>query len=454
MAFLRFPEDFEWGVATAAAQIEGAAKEDGKGESVWDRFSARPGAIEGGDSPAVACDHYHRYPEDVELMRGLGIKHYRLSLSWPRILPEGRGRINRPGIDFYRRLLTALRGAGIRPAVTLFHWDTPQALQDGGGWMERSTADAFAEYARVCFGELGDLVDRWITLNEPQVVVMAGHEVGNHAPGIKDPGHSLQVAHHLLLGHGLATKAYRQAGGKGQVGISLNMSDILPATPDPKDRMAADMVHLGGTRWYADPIILGGYPELAARGYKAQGRFPEVRPGDMDIIRQPLDFLGINYYFPMWASSAPVPGNPDALSVVHRKDLPVTEMDWNVDPQGLYRLLKRLTIEYPGLPLMVTENGAAYRDALVSGLDGKKSVHDRERVEYLKGHFATAHRLIAEGVPLKAYYVWSLMDNFEWAAGYAKRFGVVYVDYASQERTVKDSGLFLAATIRDGGFEA
>jgi beta-glucosidase len=453
MGFLEFPRDFEWGAATAATQIEGAWDEDGKGESAWDRFSGVPGAIANGDTPRVACDHYHRFPEDIALMHELGLKTYRLSIAWTRILPEGRGKINKKGIDFYRRLLSALRGAGIRPAPTLFHWDTPQALEDEGGWLRRDTAYAFQEYARVCFGELGDLVDRWMTLNEPQVLAEAGYGIGNHAPGRKLPGKTLDVAHHLLLAHGLAAKAYRGMGGKGEIGVALNMIYPEADAKGPEHRFAVEKVFSGGTRWYADPIFLGGYPEMLALPFKATGRYPEVRAGDFDIIRQDTDFMGINYYFPMYVRDASTRENPDALSVRHREDLPRTAMGWNVDPSGMVRLLKRLALEYPGVPLMITENGSAYEDTLSTGPSGAKAVHDGERLAYMKSHLAAAHELIRAKVPLKAYFAWSLLDNFEWDRGYAKRFGIVRVDYGTQERTVKDSGLFYKKTIAENGFE-
>ncbi len=324
MPFLEFPEGFEWGAATAATQIEGAWNEDGKGESAWDRFASLPGKVRDGDTPAVACDHYHRLEGDIELMRFLGLKTYRFSIAWTRILPEGRGAVNKKGVEFYRRLASGLRAAGIRPAATLFHWDTPQALEDKGGWLERGAAAAFEEYAKTCFGELGDLVDTWMTLNEPGVLVDAGYTIGKHAPGLKLPTRSLQVAHHLLLAHGLAVKAYRDAGGRGTIGVALNASDAVPDEPGPEHRLAADNLFSGLLRWYADPILLGGYPEAAARAFKAMGRFPEIRPGDMDLIHQGADFLGVNYYFPLFIRATPTADDPYGLSVRFRSDLPLT----------------------------------------------------------------------------------------------------------------------------------
>jgi beta-glucosidase len=385
-------------------------------------------------------------------MKKLGLKTYRLSLAWARILPEGTGTVNKAGVAFYRRLLEALHAAGIKPAVTLYHWDLPQALQDNGGWLERRIIHDFEHYARVCFREFGDLVDRWITHNEPAVVVQLGYESGEHAPGFKRPEVSLQVAHHLLLSHGLAVRAYREMGGKGEIGITLNMAAMYPASSSPEDRWAADMVHNAGARWYADPVLLGGYPKVASDYFKSVGRYPVVEPGDFDIIRQPTDFLGINYYMGFACRAAPTADNPHNLEV-NFADLPKTDMGWDIYPQGLYELLKRLSVEYPGVPLFITENGAAYDDpVLVQG--GQARVDDQRRQDYLRQHFLAAHRLCAEGVPLKGYYVWSLMDNFEWAYGYDKRFGLVHVDYATQKRTIKQSAWWYRDVIAANGFEA
>ena len=329
MAQYQFPRGFEWGAATASAQIEGAWQEDGKGETIWDRFCAQPGRVQNGDTTHVACDHYHRYAEDIEIMKQLGLQTYRLSIAWARILPEGSGAVNKAGVAFYRKLLTALRAAGIKPAVTLYHWDLPQALQDRGGWLDRRIIHDFEQYARVCYRAFGALVDRWITHNEPAVVVQLGYESGEHAPGIKRPEVSLQVAHHLLLSHGLAVKAYREMGGKGEIGITLNMAAMYPASCSPEDRAAADMVHLTNARWYADPVLLGGYPKLAADYFKSQGRYPVVEPGDFDIIRQPTDFLGINYYMGFACRAAPTARDPDNIEV-RFTDKPKTDMGWDI----------------------------------------------------------------------------------------------------------------------------
>lgn len=450
MAKITFPSTFEWGSATAAAQIEGAWDADGKGESIWDSFCRRPGAIDDATTVETTCDHYHRYPEDVALMRKLGLKHYRLSISWPRVMPAGRGAVNAKGVAFYRALLTELRRAGIKPAATLYHWDLPQALQDEGGWGSRQTAYDFAAYAEVCFREFGDLVDRWITVNEPEVVMMMGYQNGEHAPGLRDRPLSLRVAHHLLLGHGLAVRAYRAQGGKGQIGITLNMADMAPANPaDPGDRLAAELVHAGGARWFADPVLLGGYPALAANYFRERGLYPAVEDGDFDIIRSKTDFLGINYYMGFACKLQPTPEDPLNLSVSFVDGRPKTDIGWDICPEGFYRLLRRLAVDYPGVPLMVTENGACYNDEPVDG-----AVHDRKRVEYLESHLAACSRAIADGVPLKAYYLWSFLDNFEWARGHSMRFGIVHVDFATQKRTPKDSARWYSALVKRNWFRA
>ena len=444
---IQFPAGFEWGTATAAAQIEGGWNEDGKGESIWDRFATQPGAIHNGDTTHIACDHYHRFPEDIALMQSLGIKHYRLSISWPRILPAGSGQVNQPGIDIYRRLLTGLRAAGIKPAVTLYHWDLPQVLQDQGGWAVRQTAYDFANYATICFREFGDLVDRWITINEPQVVVMMGYENGTHAPGFKQPEISLQVAHHLLLAHGLAVQAYRASGASGEIGITLNMAAMYPADPsNPGDRQAADTVHMGGARWYADPVLLGGYPAMAAEHFRSIGRYPLVQDGDFEIMRSQSDFLGLNYYMGFACRAAPTPDNPRNITVGFA-DLPKTDIGWDICPDGFCDLLKRLALEYPGMPLYITENGACYNEGVVAG-----QVADAKRIDYLKSHLAAASRAITAGVPLKGYYLWSLMDNFEWGHGYSMRFGIVHVDYQTQKRTPKNSALWYRDVMAANGF--
>jgi len=450
MAFRTFPQDFTWGTATAAYQIEGAWNEDGKGLSIWDTFCRQPGTIHDGDRGDVACDHYHRFEEDIAIMKELGIKNYRLSISWPRIFPWGTGEVNQKGINFYRTLLTALLKAGIKPAVTLYHWDLPQALQDKGGWLNRDICEAFRAYAETCFRAFGDLVDFWITHNEPQVVADLGHKEGQHAPGMKDPKAAMQVCHHLLLSHGMAVNTYRSLGQKGKIGITLNMADFVPATDSEADRIAAETIVQGGTLWYAMPVLKGHYPHLAAGFYKQAGLFPKVEEGDMEIISAKTDFLGINYYMQFAVSAKddnPLSGQFD---VFFHPDKPKTYMGWAVEAEGLYHLLVLLKKEFNDLPIYITENGAAYDDKVAA--DG--SVHDEDRINYLHGHIGACHdAAVKAGVNLKGYYLWSFLDNFEWAYGYDKRFGLVRVDYKTQKRTIKDSARWYSNVIKNNGLE-
>lgn len=449
MSIRKFPDGFIFGTATAAYQIEGAWNEDGKGLSIWDTFCRQPGTIAGGDKGDTACDHYHRFEEDIAIMKKLGIKNYRLSISWPRIFPRGTGDINQPGVDFYRRLFTALLEAGIKPAVTLNHWDLPQSLQDRGGWINRDTCTAFQHYAEACFNLFGDLVDFWITHNEPQIVADFGHRDGNHAPGIKDPKAATQVAHHLLLSHGLAVRSFREMKKKGQIGITLNLADFVPATDSADDRLAAEIVNTG-TQWFVQPVLKGSYPADAAEYYRQRGLFPAVEPGDMEIISAKTDFLGINYYMQFDVSADGHDPRTGQFKVYFNPDKPKTYMGWAVEPRGLFNLLCLLKKKFGDIPLYVTENGAAYDDAVSA--DG--SVHDADRIAYLSGHLNACHDAIFKGgVNLKGYYLWSFLDNFEWGEGYDKRFGLVRVDYDTQKRTVKDSGLWYAGVIRNNGVE-
>ncbi len=428
-----FPSDFLWGAATAAYQIEGAWKADGKGESIWDRFSHTPGRIARGDTGDVACDHYHRSRQDVALMGQLGLKAYRFSISWPRVLPEGRGRANSAGLDFYSRLVDALLQASIEPFVTLYHWDLPQALQDEGGWPARSTAEAFVEYADLTTRRLGDRVKHWITLNEPFVSAFEGYLSGRHAPGISDLGEALAAAHHLLLAHGWSVPVVRSNLPDAQIGISLNLGGQMPASASVADRAAAWQRDGIVNRWFLDPISARGYPADIQEHYDHPTAF--VESGDMEAIAAALDFLGVNYY-----SRAIVQGTETGEAGVARRTTLAnperTDMGWEVYPEGLYEILGRLHFDYRFPALYVTENGAAYSDGI--GPDGL--VHDPRRVTYLREHFGAAARAIAAGVPLKGYFVWSLLDNFEWVHGYSKRFGLVYVDYPTQRRVMKSSG--------------
>ena len=448
-----FPPGFLWGAATAAYQIEGAPAEDGKGASVWDTFSHLPGRTTHGDSGDIACDSYHRMDEDLAVVSRLSLGAYRFSISWPRIMPDGRGVPNPAGLAHYSLLIDGLLDRGITPVVTLYHWDLPQALQDKGGWAARDTAELFAEYASAVAGALGDRVGRWITINEPWVVANLGYRTGEHAPGIRDPRQAAAATHHLLLAHGRAAAAVRASspagtGGPAEVGITLNMSSVRPADPaGAADRdLAADIdAELNGV--FLQPLMHGAYPARLGPDH-APG--PEiVRDGDFGVIQAPIDFLGVNYYAPQIVAArgdgvlrrGDDPMDDRAGAVHVRPDgMPVTAMDWLADPDGLYELLVRLRDDAPGLPLYITENGAACHDYV--NPDG--TVEDTERIAYLHGHLQAARRAIADGVPLRGYFAWSLMDNFEWAHGFSKRFGLVFVDYGTQRRIPKRSAEWFA----------
>ncbi len=447
---VRFPADFLWGAATASYQIEGAVTADGRAPSIWDVFSRQPGAIEGGDTGDDACDHYHRYREDVAIMKSLGLRSYRFSVAWPRVQPNGRGPANQAGLDFYKRLLDEVQNAGIEPWLTLYHWDLPQALEDAGGWPNRDTAERFAEYSAIVHKEFGDRIKFWTTLNEPWVSAMLGYGNGVHAPGRREPGAALASVHHLLLGHGLATAAIRSNDPGATVGITLNLAATSPATDAAADRDAARRVDGLANRLYLDPLLLGRYPEDVVADVAALSDFSFVKDGDLATITAPIDMLGINYYTTNLVAApdgnAPDPGSPHLGSEDVRlleQGAPKTAMGWEVDPDGLYRTLKMVSDNYPQVPLYVTENGAAFDDEI--GPDG--NVDDPERVAYFDSHLRACHRAIEAGVPLRGYFAWSLLDNFEWAFGYAKRFGLVFVDYPTQRRIPKSSARFYAEVI-------
>jgi beta-glucosidase len=436
-----FPPDFLWGAATAAYQIEGAADEDGRGRSIWDTYSHTPGRVRDGDTGDVAADHYHRWRDDVALMADLGLGSYRFSVAWPRVQPGGRGPANQKGLDFYSGLVDALLERGIEPWVTLYHWDLPDELEQAGGWPARDTADRFAEYAGLVVGALGDRVRFWTTLNEPWCSAFLGYASGAHAPGRHEPAASVAAAHHLLLGHGLAAQALR-AGGAEQVGITLNFTPALPADDHPAVLDAARRVDGLHNRFFLDALVRGRYPDDVRADLAALTDFGFERDGDAATIAAPLDLLGVNYYTRQVVSTSAMPGA--AVVETSPPEGRLTEMGWAVDPDGLGDLLRRLHREYGDLPLYVTENGAAFADEVAAD-DG---VHDEERTAYLAAHLGSCAAAIADGVPLRGYFVWSLMDNFEWAHGYSKRFGVVHVDYATQQRRVKDSGRWYADLIR------
>src|SRR5579875_49413 len=429
----RFSSSFNWGVATAAYQIEGATREDGRGESVWDTFCRRPGAIRDGQSGEDAADHYHRWREDVELMAGLGVTAYRFSVAWPRIQPEGRGPASPRGLDFYDRLTDALAERGIAPVPTLFHWDLPQPLEDGGGWMSRDTASAFADYASLVAERLSDRVPMFITLNEPFVVTVLGYALGLHAPGRSLLSGGLAAGHHQMLGHGLAVAALRAAGSRA-VAITNNYSPAWPASTSPADVAAAAAYDALHNRMFTDPLLLRRYPDLSAIGVPSPA--PWLRDGDLRVISAPLDALGVNYYNPTRLAAEP----PGSLLPFRREPLPgypVTGFGWPVVPAGLTELLVGLRERYREAlpPVWITENGCSADDELGPG----GTVDDQPRISYLDSHIRAVHDAVVAGVDVRGYLVWSLIDNFEWTEGYHQRFGLVHVDFATQQRTPKAS---------------
>ncbi|KIH98321.1 beta-glucosidase [Streptomonospora alba] len=453
------PPDFRFGAATASYQIEGAVHEGGRGPSIWDTYSHTPGAVDRGETGDVACDHYHRYREDVGLLRELGVDAYRFSIAWPRIQPDGSGPANPEGLAFYDRLVDELLAAGVEPVATLYHWDLPQALEDEGGWRVRSTAERFGEYARIVADRLGDRITRWITHNEPFCAAFIGHAIGRHAPGTREGTPALATAHHLLLSHGLATRQLRASAAehdrRAEVGITLNLERIIPATDSAEDRAAADRAETLHNRIWLDPLLCGHYPrnedetwaELADGSYR--------REGDLEIIGQPLDFMGINYYRPGKIKDAPY-DEPDPArrtatdirtSAVPFDGVRLTQMDWPVMPETFADLLVDLQRRYPDLPpVLVTENGSAEAD-LDRSDEGR--VHDADRIDYVRGHLDAVAEAIKAGVDVRGYFVWSLMDNFEWAFGYDRRFGIVRVDYESLERIPKDSYYWYRDLVRE-----
>ena len=442
-----FPQNFLWGVATAAYQIEGAYNEDGRGESIWDRFSHIPGNINNNDNGDIACDHYHRYEEDVKLLKQLGVNTYRLSISWPRIFPEGKGLPNQKGVEFYKKLLTLLVENGIKPAVTLFHWDLPQKLQDIGGWANRAVTDYFEQYARFLFKEFGHLVPIWITHNEPWVMTYPGNIHGNFAPGIRDFSTGLLVSHNLLLSHGKAVRAYREMGLKGEIGITCNMSFFYPASKKEEDIQAAIRVRNSFVNWFIDPVLKGCYPQDILDWLKDKVVIPEITKEDMDIISTPVDFIGLNYYFSEFIKNDPSNWPLEFASIPDDGDK--TDMGWGIHPKGLYDLLMKLHHDYNGIKIYITENGAAFKDVV----DQSERIEDNDRQNYLCKHLTYCNKAIKDGVNLAGYYLWSFMDNFEWAQGYSKRFGIVHVDYETQKRTIKKSGEWYSAVCKTGSFE-
>jgi beta-glucosidase len=449
MATLEFPAGFNWGVSTSAYQVEGAVADDGRGESIWDRFSHTSGRIRNGDTGDVATDHYHRWREDFDLMTELAVNAYRLSIAWPRLLPNGRGPINPAGLAFYDRLVDELLERGIQPFPTLYHWDLPQALDDRGGWLNRSTADWFADYARVCFERLGDRVTTWFTINEPWIIGALGYYDGVHAPGERDLRSSLMAEHHVLLAHGKAVRAFRDVAQGARIGIVLNLMPTYPATDTEADRDAAVLSDGYTNRWFLDPVLRGSYPADMIELFEALvGTLDFVEDGDLDVIASPTDLLGVNYY--NWRLIGAGQDRELPWVVVPAEpDVPRSDGGWEIVPDRLTELLVRLRDDYGDIPLAITENGAIYNDE--PGADSR--VRDVRRIRFIRDHLVAAHRAIERGVRLEGYFHWSLMDNFEWAEGYWPRFGLVHVDWPTLRRTMKDSGRYYASIVAENGLD-
>jgi beta-glucosidase len=443
-----FSPGFRWGAATSAYQIEGATTEDGRGPSIWDLFVRERGAISEGDTGDVAADHYRRFPEDIAMMKEMGLQAYRFSTSWSRVLPEGTGRPNNKGLDFYNQLVDLLLEHGIEPFLTLYHWDLPQALHDKGGWATRATVDAFQAYAELMIGSLGDRVRHWSTVNEPWTITFLGYSWGIHAPGVKDPATAFVVAHHLLLAHGAAARAI--SAPTREVMINLNLTPIHSASDRAEDLGVAASLDGLQNRMWLDPLLKGSYPEDVLPIVDKSAGLDHIRDGDLEEISGTVDELGVNYYTTLEVEAAEGeldwPMFPGAGSFTFKLSKPTTAMGWEIHPDGLFEMLVRIKREYPPIPLYVTENGAAFEDVFENG-----DVHDPERVSYIHDHIEACRRAITAGVDLRGYFVWSLLDNFEWAEGYSKRFGIVRVDYKNQTRIMKDSARWYSDFISKAG---
>jgi len=439
----KFPKDFLWGVAASAYQIEGAWNEDGRGESIWDRFITNPYHSLSGDHAQIACDHYHLMPQDIQLMKQLGFPYYRFAVSWSRIVPDGHGKANQKGLDFYDRLIDEMLKAGIQPKTTLYHWDLPQKLQDKGGWTNRDTADRFAEYASHVFKQLGDRVKFWSTLNEPWVSAFLGYATGLHAPGICDYSQAYQTAHHLLLAHGKTVKAFRQGGYPGQIGLILNLNGFIPASPTQADMEAMQRVHDETHALFLDPVFKGEYPQ---KHFDFIGSHqPKVKDGDMEVIHQPIDYLGVNYYNTDLVSFDVFAGlNKARITPLSAPGWGRTEMNWGIDPDGLRRELLYVSQNYGSPKLYVTENGCAVND--IPNENG--FVEDWSRIHYIKAHIHAMHQAIQQGADVQGYFVWSVFDNFEWERGYGPRFGLIRVDYETLERIPKQSAHWFSEVIQ------
>jgi beta-glucosidase len=446
---MEFPEGFLWGAATSAYQIEGAWNQDGKGESIWDRFTHRPYTIMDGDNGDVACNHYQHMPQDVNLMKWLGLKSYRFSISWPRVLPEGRGRVNPAGVDFYDRLVDHLLKADIQPYVTLYHWDYPQALQEAGGWLNRDSVIWFSDYARLMFDRLGDRVRLWSTHNEPWVIAFMGHATGVFAPGMCDYSKAYQVVHHLLMAHGQAVRIFREGGYQGEIGIVLNLNHMVPASQDEKDLQACRRASAEMGDLFLEPLYHGTYPQELVDWIGSHQ--PRVHPGDMDLIRERMDYLGVNYYMTLAVSHAVDGSLLKARSEwVSAPGWGKTAMGWGVNPAGLTKVLLEVKEKYHNPKVYIAENGSAFPDTA----SGDGLIRDQARINYLREHLIASYQAIEAGVDLRGYYLWSLMDNFEWSMGCKPRFGILHVDYQTEERKPKLSAYWYAQTIAQNGVTA
>ncbi|KRO54146.1 MAG: beta-glucosidase [Actinobacteria bacterium BACL2 MAG-120820-bin50] len=433
--------EFIWGVATSSYQIEGAANEDGRGKSIWDTFCKVPGKVANFDNGDIACDHYHRFKEDLDLMKWMGVKAYRFSVAWPRVIPDGVGRVNEMGLDFYDRLIDSLLEREIAPWLTMYHWDLPEALQLRGGWNNREVVEWFGEYGEVLTSRFGDRVKNWMTLNEPLCSAWLGHLYGDMAPGIKDLQTALNVSHNLLMSHGLACQVIRSNVSEANVGIVINVTPAVPATDSQVDSNAAQLADGFDNRWFLDPVFGRTYP---ADVIDALGASPEIHSGDMELIAQDLDFLGVNFYFRQTVA-ADQNSKPLPIRSVNRENVKKTAMNWEVHPQAFEEILLRISKEYSPKAIYITENGSAWNDEVING-----EIIDDERIDYLVRHLDAMRSARNQGAPILGYFAWSFLDNFEWAYGYEKRFGLIYVDYKTQTRTPKKSALFYRQLLLNG----
>lgn len=445
MAIIQFPKDFKWGAATASYQIEGATNEDGRGVSIWDTFSKTPGKVHNGDTGDVACDSYHRYEEDVELIHDLGADVYRFSVAWPRIFPNGTGEVNQKGVDYYHKLVDSLLEKGIEPMCTLYHWDLPQALQDKGGWDNRETIEAFVQYADFMFKEFDGKIKKWITVNEPWCSSFLSNYIGEHAPGNQNLQLATDIAHHILVAHGRAVKQFRDSNIEGEIGYAPNVTWFEPYSTKQQDIEACNRGNAWNLEWFFDPVFKGSYPSFMVDWFKEKGATPTILDGDLEIISQPIDFLGINYYTGNVGRYKENEGLFDLENIDMGYDK--TDIDWFIYPEGFYKVLVKIKDLYGNVPIYITENGACYNEEPENG-----EVADHKRIDYLKTHLTALKRSMDSGVNVKGFLYWSLMDNFEWALGYSMRFGIVHVNYETLERTKKDSYHWFGETIQNGEF--